>query len=51
VLEAVLAKFLTFRLETLDEKVNEGLLKECRERSGNNSLGDAGASGFILTEL
>jgi hypothetical protein len=51
VIEAVLAKFLNQRLEGLDEQVNDELLKECKERSGDNSLDDAGASGFILTEL
>ena len=51
VIEAVLAKFLNQRLEGLDEKVNDELLKECKERSGDNSLDDAGASGFILKEL
>ena len=51
VFEAVLAKFLNHRLEKLDEPVNDELLEECREKSGDNSLDDAGASGFILTEL
>jgi AcrR family transcriptional regulator len=51
VLEAVLAKFLNYRLEKLDEPVNDELLEECREKSGDNSLDDAGASGFILKEL
>jgi hypothetical protein len=51
VLEAVLSKLITYRLEKLDDRVNEDLLQECIERSGDNSLDDAGASGFILTEL
>jgi hypothetical protein len=51
VLKAVLAKFLNYRLERLDEQVNDELLKECREKSGDNSLDDAGASGLILKEL
>jgi hypothetical protein len=50
-LESVLGKFLTYRLEKLNEQVNEELLKECVERSGDKSLDDVGASGFILTEL
>jgi hypothetical protein len=51
VIEAVLAKFLKQRLEGLDEQVNDELLKECKERSGDNSLDDAGVAGYILTEL
>jgi hypothetical protein len=51
VLEAVLAKFLNYRLEKLELHVNDELLKECRERSRDNSLDNAGASGVILTEL
>jgi hypothetical protein len=50
-LEAVLGKFLTYRLEKLDEQVNEELLKECIARSGDESLDDVGASAFILKEL
>jgi hypothetical protein len=51
VLESILGKFLTYRLEKLDEKVNEELLKECMARSGDESLDDAGASAFIIKEL
>ena len=51
VLEAVLGKFLNYRLEKLDEQVNNELLEECRERSGDNSLDDIGAASFILSEL
>jgi hypothetical protein len=51
VLKAVLGKFLNYWLEKLDEQVNDELLEECREKSGDISLDDAGASGFILTEL
>jgi hypothetical protein len=51
VLEAVLGKFLKYRLEKLDEPVSDELLEECRERSGDKSLDDTGAAGFILTEL
>jgi len=51
VLEAVLGKFINYRLEKLDEQVNEDLLNECRMRSGDESLDNAGAAGFILTKL
>jgi len=51
VLEAVLCKFINYRLEKLDEPVNDELLEECRERSGDKSLDHIGAAGFILTEL
>jgi len=51
ILKAVHAKFLSYRLEKLDEQVNDELLEKCRSKSGDNSLDDAGASGFILTEL
>jgi hypothetical protein len=51
VLKAVLARFLSYRIEKLDEPVNDELLEECRERSGDNSLDDAGVSSLILTEL
>ena len=51
VLEAVLGKFITYRLEQLNEEVNEELFKECVARSGDISLDDAGAAVFILKEL
>jgi hypothetical protein len=51
ILEAVLGKFLNYRLEKLDEKVNEELLKECRAKSGNKSLDHSRAAIFILKEL
>ena len=51
VLESILGKFLTYRLEKLDEQVSEELLKECIKRSGDESLDDARAAGFILQEL
>ena len=51
VLEAALGKLLTYRLEKLDEQVNKELLKECVERSGNESLDDTGASTFIIKEF
>ncbi len=51
VLEAILGKFLNYRLEKLDEKVNEELLKECRAKFGDKSLNHSGAAVFILKEL
>jgi hypothetical protein len=51
VLEAILGKFLNYRLEKLDEKLNEELLKECRAKSGDKSLDHSGAAVFILKEL
>ena len=50
-LEAVLAKFITYRLVKLDEQVNEELFKECVARSGDIKLDDAGAAAYILKEL
>ena len=51
VLEAILGKFLNYRLEKLDEKVNEELLKECSAKFGDKSLDHRGAAVFILKEL
>ncbi len=51
ILEAILGKFLNYRLEKLDEKVNEELLKECRAKFGDKSLNHSGAAVFILKEL
>ena len=51
VLESVLGKFLTYRLEKLDKQVNEELLKECIARSGDESIDEFGASAFIIKEL
>ncbi len=51
VLEEILGKFLNYRLEKLDEKVNEELLKECRAKFGDKSLDHSGAAVFILKEL
>ena len=50
-LEAVLSKFITYRLEKLDEQVNDELFKECIAKSGDIKLDYAGASAFILKEL
>ena len=51
VLEAVLNKFITYRLEKLNEQVNDELFKECVAKSGDISMDDAGAAAFILKEL
>jgi hypothetical protein len=51
VLEAVLGKFITYRLEKLDEQVKDELFKECIARSGDIKLDDAGAAAYILKEL
>jgi len=51
VLEAVLAKHIRYSLEQFKEQENDDLLKECRERSGDESLDHAGASVFVLREL
>ena len=47
-LQLVMGKYMKFRIEQLSEQGNDELLKECREKSGNKSLDDAGASEFIL---
>jgi hypothetical protein len=51
VLEAVLSKLITYRLEKLDDGVNEDLLQECIGGSGDKSLDKAEAATFILKQL
>lgn len=51
VLEAIFSKFIGNSLEQLKEQGNDELLEQCREMSGDKLLDDAGACGFILTEL
>ncbi len=51
VLELTMGKFMRYRLDQLNEQGNDELLKECRERSGDESLDDAGASVFVLKEI
>ena len=51
VLELTMGKFMKYRLEQLNEQGNDELLQECRERSGNEYLDDAGASVFVLMEI
>jgi hypothetical protein len=46
-----MGKFMKYRLDQLNEQGNDLLLKECIERSGDESLDDAGATAFILTEM
>jgi hypothetical protein len=50
-LQLVMGKYMKFRIEQLSEQGNDELLKECRKRSGDKSLDDAGASVFVLTEI
>ena len=50
-LQLVMGKYMKFRIEQLSEQGNDELLKECRNRSGNESMDDAGASVFVLTEI
>ena len=50
-LQLVMGKYMKFRLEQLNEQGNSELLKECRERSGDDSLDDDGAASFILKEI
>ena len=50
-LKLVPGKYLNFRIEQLSEQGNNKLLKECKGRSGDESLDDAGPSVYILREL
>jgi hypothetical protein len=47
-LQLVMGKYMKYRLDRLNEQGNDALLKECRDRSGDESLDDVGASVFIL---
>jgi hypothetical protein len=51
VLEQIQGKFIKYRLDQLSDEGNNELLKECRERSGDKSMDDVGASVFILREI
>jgi hypothetical protein len=51
ILELVQGKYLKYRLDQLTEQGNDDLLRECRERSGDKSMDDVGASAFILREI
>ena len=51
VLEAILAKYIGNNLEQLSELGNDELLNECRARSGDKSMDDAGATVFIMQEF
>jgi hypothetical protein len=46
-LQLVMGKYMVYRIDQLNEQGNEQLLKECIERSDNESLYDADASVFI----
>jgi hypothetical protein len=50
-LQLVLGKYVKYRLDQLNEQGNDALLKECRDRSGDDSLDDTDAAALILTEL
>ena len=50
-LRFVQGQFLKYRLDQFSEHRRNELLKECRERSGDKSLDDAGASRFILRKF
>ena len=49
--QLVLGKYMKYRLDQLNEQGNDALLKECIERSGDESLDDSGAAAFILREI
>ena len=51
VLELTMGKYMKFRIEQLNEQGNDELIKECRKRSGDESLDNAGATAFILKEI
>ena len=51
VLELTMGKYMKFRIEQLNEQGNDELIKECRKRSGDESLDNAGAAAFILKEI
>jgi hypothetical protein len=50
-LELIQGKYIKYRLDQFTDEGNNELLKECRERSGDKSMDDAGASVFILREI
>ena len=50
-LQLVMGKYMKYRLDQLNEEGNDALLKECIERSGDDSLDDTGAAEFILREV
>ena len=50
-LQLVQGQFIKYKLEQFSEQGRDELLEQCRQRSGNKSLDDAGASRFILREF
>jgi hypothetical protein len=50
-LQLVMGKYMKFRIEQLNEQGNRKLIKECRERSGDESMDDSAAASFILKEI
>ena len=51
VLELVHGKYIKHRLSQLTEQGRIELLEECRKRSSDKSMDDAGVAVFILREL
>jgi hypothetical protein len=50
-LQLVMGKYMKFRIEQPNEQGNRELLKECRERSGDDSMDDSDAAAFVLKEI
>ena len=50
-LELVMGRYMKFRLAELSGKGNDELLKECRDKFGDESMDDAGAASLILKEI
>ena len=51
VLELTQGRYIKYRLSQLSKLQSDELIKECRQRSDEKSMGDAGASVFILKEM
>jgi hypothetical protein len=50
-LELIQGKYIKYLLDQMTNEGNDELLKECRKRSGDESLDDVNASIFILREI
>ena len=50
-LELVMGRYMQFRLSELSGKGNDELLKECRDKFGDQSMDDTGAASLILKEI
>ena len=44
-------RYIKYRIDQLTEQGSNELLEECRERSGDKSMDDAGVAVFILKKL